>query len=207
MFGFFKKFDRQKKLAENGNPIAQYNLGCCYVNGDGVPQDLAEAAKWFRLAADQGIAEAEYRLGLWLLHQSVMPPGVAAMGADRLEKEAELKAEAAKWFRLAADQGYAPAQFQLGEYYEHGCVSRTSDKRLGFSYNDGRVTRNLVEAYKWYNLASAQGYVDGIIQRPATTYRDAVATEMTPDQIAEAEKLTREFKPQKKSAFGISSSP
>src|SRR5665213_3988307 len=121
MFGFFKKFDRQKKLAESGNPIAQYNLGCCYQNGDGAPQDCNEALKWFRKAAEQGIAEAEYRLGLWYLHQSAMPPS---------EKETELKTEAAKWFRLAADQGYAPAQFQLGRYYESGCVSRTFDKRL-----------------------------------------------------------------------------
>lgn len=171
MFGFFNKFDRQKKLAESGDPIAQYNLGICYVKGDGVPQDLAEAAKWFRNVADQGFAQGQYRLGL----QYAIGHGVA--------KDME---EAAKWYRLAADQGYPPAQYLLGRYYEYDCVSRTSDERLGFSYNDGRVTRNLVEAYKWYDLASAQGYVDEI-EGSATTKRDAVAAEiakMTPDDIA-----------------------
>jgi TPR repeat protein len=201
MLGFFNKFDRQKKLAENGNPIAQYNFGCRYINGDGVPQNLVEAAKWFRLAADQGVAEAQYRLGLWYLHQS-------ACGniADNLEKQAELQTEAAKWLRLAANQGYAPAQFQLAGYCEYGCVSRTFNKSIGFSYNDGRVTRNLVEAYKWYNLASAQGYVDEIIQRSATTYRDDVAAKMTPDQIAVAQKLSAEFQPHIKSASTNSNS-
>ena len=42
--------------AEQGNAAAQYNLGVMYDNGEGVPQDYAEAAKWYRLAAEQGEA-------------------------------------------------------------------------------------------------------------------------------------------------------
>ena len=38
--------------------MAQYNLGVCYYNGDGVAQSYAEAVKWFRKAAEQGYAEA-----------------------------------------------------------------------------------------------------------------------------------------------------
>jgi TPR repeat protein len=162
MFGFFNKFNREKKLAENGNPIAQYNVGCCYVNGDGVTQDLAEAVKWFRKVADQRFMQGQYRLGLHY-----------AIGAG----VAKDYTEAAKWFRKAADQGCAPAQYGLGECYRNG---------------DG-VMKNLVEAYKWFSLASAQGYVDSVLDRPATTDRDVVAQQMTPDQIAEAQKLTREF--------------
>ena len=41
-------------LAEQGNASAQYNLGVMYANGRGVPQDYAEAMKWYRLAAEQG---------------------------------------------------------------------------------------------------------------------------------------------------------
>ena len=46
-----------RPLAAQGLADAQYNLGGMYVKGEGVPQDYAEAARWFRCAADQGIAE------------------------------------------------------------------------------------------------------------------------------------------------------
>lgn len=52
------------RLAEQGQDFAQYNLGEKYYNGDGVPQDLAEAAKWYRLAADQGHVGARIRLDI-----------------------------------------------------------------------------------------------------------------------------------------------
>jgi len=42
---------------------AQYSLGVMYANGLGVPEDDAEAARWFRLAAEQGNALAQYNLG------------------------------------------------------------------------------------------------------------------------------------------------
>jgi len=47
-------------LAKQGNASAQYNLGIIYNKGEGVPQDSAEAVKWYRLAADQGYASAQY---------------------------------------------------------------------------------------------------------------------------------------------------
>ena len=43
---------------------AQYNLGFLYDNGWGVPEDDAEAVRWYRLAADQGDASAQYNLGV-----------------------------------------------------------------------------------------------------------------------------------------------
>ena len=51
-------------LAEQGNAIAQYNLGMIYQNGYGVIQDYAEAVKWYRLATEQGHADAQYNLGV-----------------------------------------------------------------------------------------------------------------------------------------------
>ncbi len=79
-------------------------------------------------------------------------------------------AEAAKWYRLAADQGYAVAQFDLG-----------------FMYDNGQgVPRDYVKAHMWWNLAAAQG-VEG-----AARNREIVAQQMTPEQIAEAQKLARE---------------
>ena len=58
-----KEYDRAYKLvlplAQQGNPIAQYNLGAMYSNGEGVPQDCKEAIKYFRLSAEQGNADAQ----------------------------------------------------------------------------------------------------------------------------------------------------
>lgn len=52
-----------RPLAEARNPVAPKNLGLMYYNGDGVGKDDKEAAYWFRLAADQGGAAAQYYLG------------------------------------------------------------------------------------------------------------------------------------------------
>jgi TPR repeat protein len=50
------------KLAEEGDAKAQFTLGTLYSNGKGVPQDDAEAARWFRMAAEQGNEKAQASL-------------------------------------------------------------------------------------------------------------------------------------------------
>ena len=94
-----------------------------------------------------------------------------AMG-DGVTKDA---AQAVTWFRKAAEQGDADAQTKLAFMYYGG---------------DG-VPKDLVTAYMWCNLAAAQGY------EPAKTTRDLLEILMTPAQIAEAQKLSREWKPKK----------
>ena len=49
--------------AEQGDAEAQYKLGFMYEGSDSVPEDYAEAAKWYRKAAEQGHVEAQYGLG------------------------------------------------------------------------------------------------------------------------------------------------
>jgi TPR repeat protein len=49
--------------AEQGDARAQYALGVMYVQGFGVPQNDAQAMKWFQRAAAQGDARAQYNLG------------------------------------------------------------------------------------------------------------------------------------------------
>ncbi len=56
-------FEETKRLAEQGDAFAQYNLGIMYEDGLGVPEDDAEAVRWFRLAAEQGYAFAQFNLG------------------------------------------------------------------------------------------------------------------------------------------------
>jgi uncharacterized protein len=82
-------------------------------------------------------------------------------------------AEAVKWYRSAADQGDADGQYFLSEMYAYG-------------YG---VPQDYVSAHMWSNLSAAQG------REGAATFRDLVARRMTPAQIAEAQKLAREWKP------------
>src|SRR3974390_2434595 len=60
---FQSAFQKFMPAAESGNPDAQANVGAMYANGEGVEQNLAEAAKWYRLSAEQGNASAQNRLG------------------------------------------------------------------------------------------------------------------------------------------------
>ena len=94
-----------RALAEQGHDLAQFNLGSMYLNGQGVPQDDAEAVRWYRLAADQGHADAQGNLGAMLLNGQGVPQD---------------HAEAVRWFRAAADQGNAFAQGNLGTMYSNG---------------------------------------------------------------------------------------
>ena len=55
-------FEKWKPLAEQGNAKAQNTLGVMYSKGQGVPQDDKEATKWWRLAAEQEFAPAQYNL-------------------------------------------------------------------------------------------------------------------------------------------------
>ena len=85
--------------AEQGNAEAQIVLGWMYYNGEGVPQDFAEAAAWYRKAAEQGDAGAQTTLGEMYLRGEGVPQDYV---------------EAVAWYRLAAEQGHAEAQTNLG---------------------------------------------------------------------------------------------
>ena len=84
-------------------------------------------------------------------------------------------AEAVKWYRLAADQGHVTAQFNLGVMYAEG----------------RGVAQDYVQAHMWFYLAAAQG------DAKALKNRDSIAAKMTAAQIAEAQRLAREWKPAK----------
>jgi hypothetical protein len=124
-------------------------------------------------------------------------------------------ATAVALFRSLAEQGYAGAQFQLGFLYRSGRGvpqdyaealkwlrraaaqgNRYAQSNLGFMYRDGEgVPKDYVQAHMWFNLAAA---ASDFVQVPfAAEYRDQVATKMTPAQIAEAQKLAREWEPKR----------
>ena len=120
--------------------------------------------------------------------------------------------EAVKWYRKAAEQGYASAQDNLGLCYDNGdgvakdaaeavkwwrkaAEQGHADAQLGlgicYALGNG-VAKDDVLAYMWFNLAAASGHEGG------KNNREVVAKEMTGDQIAEAQRLSREWKPSKK---------
>jgi len=78
---------------------------------------------------------------------------------------------AARWYRLAAEQGNALSQVSMGFMY---------DKGQG-------VLQDYVQAHMWVTLAGAQGHVG------AAKARRIIEKKMTPEQIAEAQRLAREW--------------
>lgn len=60
--------------AEAGDPLAQYDIGALYHDGRGVPQDDAEAARWYERAAEQGFVLAQLRLGILYAEGRSLPP-------------------------------------------------------------------------------------------------------------------------------------
>ena len=88
-------FEVTKLLAEQGEAFAQYNLGVMYENGVGVPENVADAVKWYRLAAEQGRARAQNNLGVMY---------------ENGEGVSENNAEAIKWFRLPSSEEMPPVR-------------------------------------------------------------------------------------------------
>jgi putative methionine-R-sulfoxide reductase with GAF domain len=54
-----------RKLAEQGDPTAQFSMGARYATGEGVPQDYSEAVRWFSMAAEQGHVVSQATLGAY----------------------------------------------------------------------------------------------------------------------------------------------
>jgi hypothetical protein len=142
--------------------VAQRLLGHCYETGKGVNQDLAEAASWYRKAAEQGDVFSQVALG-----------SLYAKG-EGVQKDL---AEAASWYRKSADQGNTIAQRSLAAAYLLG---------------DGVPKDNLM-AYMWSNIAAASGDDAG------AKIRESASKEMTPEQIAKARQMSQEWKPRKES--------
>jgi len=123
--------------------------------------------------------------------------------------------QASVWFRKAAEKGHAGAQVNLGTLYFLGYgVSENNQEalfwfrkaaaqrdalafaKLGRMYEQGReVPRDLVQAHMWYNLSAAHG------EKRAVEIRDALTKQMDPGQLAEAQRLAVEWKPEDKGNF------
>ena len=176
------------KKAEQGDAMAQFYLGFKYYEGTKVAQDYKEAAKWLHMAAEQGLAKAQFYLGIMYYNGT---------GVTQDNKEA------VKWLRKAAEQGLAQAQFYLGiiyeltrDYKEEANMYRIAAEQgvaeaqfyLGVMYDAGiGLLEDDIMAYALYNLSAAQGY------EKAKNKRDILKKELSPQQIAEAQELSKQL--------------
>jgi TPR repeat protein len=162
--------------------------------------DYAKALRLLRPLAEQGNATAELHLGSMYHEGEGVPQDYTASlewwsraaGQGLAEGQFNLglmyrtgqgvpqdDAEAVKWLQRAAWQGLAEAQTALGNMYA----------QLDGPVASNGLPRDYVQAHMWFNLAGAHG------DAGAVSLRDTVARRMTPDQIAEAQRLAREWNP------------
>ena len=155
-----------RKDAERGNAEAQYNLGACFENGNGVNQDFAQAAQWYAKAAKQGLADAQVALGILFATGHGVKEDISA---------------ACDMFRRAAEQGDIDAQVYLGRQYLVGegvkqdwseakkwlypAAEKGDDRAqnmLAYIYLTGGngTTKDNYLAFKWFKDSAEQGNDD-----------------------------------------------
>ena len=139
---------------------AQSSQGAKGDSGRGVPQDRAQAAAWYRKAAELGDANAQFNLGLMYRYGPGYSPNL-----DR-------------WV-----EAFGPAP---------GHASPTAQGSPAGKYNPGSgIPKDYIEAHKWMSLAVARATGDD--QKRFADARDSLAKLMTPEQIAEAQKRATEW--------------
>lgn len=180
--------------AKGGDPLALFEIGARFTEGRGVKSDFAEAAKWYKLAADKGFALAQYRLANFLEKGTGVAPNIG---------------EAKRYYEMAANAGNASAMHNLAVIYasgkdgaqdyakavewftkaaEHG-VSDSQFNLAILSARGNGTAQDLVSSYKWFAIAAKGGDTD------AAQKRDEVANALKPEQLERARAEVDAWKP------------
>lgn len=158
-------FSQAVSVTASADTETNYQLGLRYYNGRGMAKNFSEAARYYKLAADQGHARSQCSLG-------VCYENGQGVNADFTE--------AARYYKLAADQSHAAAQCKLGVCYENGrgVASDVSEaarlfklaadqgyadaqNSIGVCYKNGQgVTKDLSKSARCYRMAADQGHAD-----------------------------------------------
>ena len=197
-----------KVAVGQGDPAAVFEVGRRYTDGVGTSKDLAQAAKWYTRAADMNYAPAQYMIGNFL---------EKGLGVEKDMRQA------VGWYEKAANNGNVIAMHNLAVLYatpnaiaekpdnvmafswfkqaaEHGV--RDSQVNLGIFYTKGVGTAvNLIEAYKWFDVAAKAGDKD------AESKREIVAQALRPDQLDSAKSISEGWKSIEISSAANASSP
>ncbi|MCK4207383.1 SEL1-like repeat protein [Brucella pituitosa] len=174
-----------REAAMTGDSRALFEIGNRYMEGRGVQENLAEAAKWFEKSAEMGFAPALYRMGNFNEKGLGMPRNLT---------------QAVDWYQQAAKQGNASAMHNLAVLFASGANGTpdnasavrwfTEAAELGVKdsqYNLGILAAkglgmqvNLEESYKWFALAAKAGDKD------AAEKRDQIGEALKPQQLERA---------------------
>jgi len=174
--------------AERGDATAQYVLSGLFRTGKGVPRSRAEALKWLRRSAEQGLTEAEADLGEQYIDDNPI--------------------QAVEWLKRAAVKGDSLSQHRLGTLYEKGrgvpkdgiaaaewyreaaeSGHERAQRALGTMYLGGRgVEADMVQAYAWLRLAAEKG------DRRASHLLYKAASALPADAQANSEWLVGEWR-------------
>ena len=194
-----------RTLAEKGDISAQMRLGFLYESGAGPKRDWMESAKWFSKASDAGDESAVSVLCFlgryWRHREGASPPPIIYELVEKVAKSGFAVAQfslgvmnypigdrsfdagkgnltqALVWYRRAAEQGDIDAQVALGLAYAQG---------IG-------VVQDYIEADKWLTIAAYRAKSADELADIAG-HHNKLAHAMTSSQIAEAQKLAREWR-------------
>ena len=191
-----------RPLVAKNDPNAQFLMGMLYDEGNGVPQDRAIAASWYRRAAEQDHLAAQLFLGI-LYHSG-----------DGVEKDYK---KAAHWLEGPANDGNDQAQFYLGSMYAEGNGVRKDETRaidllskaatqrntraMGLLavrlFSRNRNEQDLIDAYAWSHLAAEYDPIQA-----TTSARAVIAKYCNDKQVKAAKKSMAERKKQWAAAPG-----
>ncbi len=192
--------DLYRRAAEKGHALAALRYGLAMVDGIGVKRDPNGAQTWLLQANDSGVPEAALALG-----------DLSARTPASRDKEANTRIveRAVSWYEVAAKAGVPSAQFKLANAYFAGAgiardpvqalawYGRAAQQGLPEAENAFGVmlmggvagAPDAMEGYKWLLLAEAGGYPD------ARVVREKAKGQISPKDVAQAEKLAKAFKP------------
>lgn len=154
--------DAARPIADCVDAEAQFGRGLQFATGVGAAQDYAQAADWYRKAAEQNHRLAQVNLGV-----------MYAQGQGVTKDSAQ----SVVWFDRAAHLGDAGGQYHMGRKCQRASMDGLPAK----------PTEARIEAYKWYQLAAAQGYKDSVDAYITLTFK------MTHADVAEANQRVASF--------------
>ncbi len=159
--GFDSTLQNTQQLANDGNADAQFWVGFKFAC-EGTSGSFSTAGQWYKKAAEQGHALAQFNLGVMY---------------SRGQGFARNREMSSFWITKAAERGDCGAQYMLG----------MNRNRLSLDENPAVALESRIEAYKWLQLAAAQGYAE------SEAGCDLVAMGMTMDGVKEAKRRAEAF--------------